>query len=529
MSAASTTTPDERLARILANAAAVEPLLLEKALAEQKERGAWLGQILVEKGVLTPTSLIAAIARGAGLQAVDLSSYPIDVEAATVLGEQECRAHMCLAVSRGNGVIFLAMANPFDDEVCDSLASRTGLRVERLVATEREIQQAIERTYAGLERSRHPSASQVCASAAEANEAPELPAVGHIDDLLHLLIQRGGSDLHLGVGSPPTIRVNGELIALPYQPVTPTAMQELIYSVLTDERVIQFEQEWELDFAYSVPGLCRFRVNVHRQRGSIGAVLRAVPMNPPTLEQLRMPPVLKEFCTRPRGLVLVTGPTGSGKSTTLAAMVHEINKKRRCHIVTIEDPIEFLHRNLESIVTQREVGADTKSFSVALRHVLRQDPDVILIGEMRDLETIAVAVTAAETGHLVFATLHTNAASQTIDRIIDVFPPHQQQQIRTQLSTVLEGIICQTLLPSIDGKGRVCAQEILVATPAVRNLIREGKPHQIESVVQSGGQFGMQTLNQALVELVRSRKVAAEVAMAASSDPNELRTLLGMA
>jgi len=269
-------------------------------------------------------------------------------------------------------------------------------------------------------------------------------------------------------------------------------------------------------------------VNVHKQRGTLGAVFRSVPVDPPSLEALGMPDVLKTLCARPRGLVLVTGPTGSGKSTTQAAMIREINMSRRRHVVTIEDPIEFLHRNEKSIIIQREVGSDTKSFPAALRHALRQDPDVILIGEMRDLETIHAAISAAETGHLVLATLHTTSAAQTVDRIVDVFPPHQQEQVRVQLSTVLEGILCQTLLPLADGKGRVCAQEILLATSAIRNLIREAKTHQMPSVLQSSASEGMQTLDQALKALVQAGKVTPQIAISVASNPQDFKMFLAM-
>jgi twitching motility protein PilT len=350
----------------------------------------------------------------------------------------------------------------------------------------------------------------------------------HIDDLLRATIERRASDLHLSVGSPPTLRIDGDLLPVGSDKLTPAKLNELIYAILTDDQITEFEQKWELDFAYSVRGLSRFRVNVHRQRGTLGAVFRAVPVDPPSLDGLGMPEVIKTLCGRPRGLVLVTGPTGSGKSTTLAAMIREMNVTRRRHIVTVEDPIEFLHRNEKSIIIQREVGADTKSFATALRHVLRQDPDVILIGEMRDLETIGAAITAAETGHLVLATLHTTSAAQTVDRVVDVFPPHQQEQVKVQLSTVLEGIICQTLLALADGKGRVCAQEILIATSAIRNLIREGKTHQMPSVLQSGAAEGMQTLDQALKTLVRSGKVTPQVAMSVASNPQDFRMFLSM-
>jgi len=322
------------------------------------------------------------------------------------------------------------------------------------------------------------------------------------------------------------IRVHGNLIPLPFEVMTPAKTQEVIYAALTDENIIRFERTRELDFAYSLAGVARFRVNVHRQRGSVGAVFRVVPMQPPTLDELGMPTVLRTLARKPRGLILVTGPTGHGKSTTQAAMIHDINRTRSCHIVTIEDPIEFLHRNDRALIIQREVGEDTESFQTALRHVLRQDPDVILIGEMRDLETIAAAVTAAETGHLVLATLHTTSAPQTVDRIIDVFPPHQQEQIRLQLSTVLEAIICQALLPRHGGQGRICAQEIMVATSAIRNLIRESKSHQIPSAMQSGAQYGMQTLDQSLSNLVAGGTISKEDALATCHDPEELESFL---
>jgi twitching motility protein PilT len=305
-------------------------------------------------------------------------------------------------------------------------------------------------------------------------------------------------------------------------------LQPLIYSILTDIQITVFERHWELDFSYSLPGVSRFRVNVHKQRGSVGSVFRMIPSDMPTLDKLRMPPIVRELTQRPRGLVLVTGPTGSGKSTTLAAMIDEINRTVRTHIVTVEDPIEFLHSNKMSVITQREVGSDTESFSTALRHVLRQDPDVILIGEMRDLETIAAALTAAETGHLVFATLHTTSAAQSIDRIVDVFPSHQQDQVRIQLANVLEGIATQALLRSIDGKGRVCAQEILIASSAIRSLIRDNKVHQMPSVMQASAKYGMQTLDQCLRTLVLEKKVTLDEAIAKSSSPEDFKALLAM-
>jgi twitching motility protein PilT len=346
-------------------------------------------------------------------------------------------------------------------------------------------------------------------------------------DVLLQVIERRASDLHLTAGAPPMIRVHGRLEALDYPKMTPQVVREVVYSVLSNDQRQKLETDWQIDFAYSIPGKARFRVNAFFQRASMGAAFRLIPDQMPRLEQLGLPAVLNDFTRKPRGFVLVTGPTGSGKSTTLAAMLDLINEERHEHIMTIEDPIEFLHRHKNCVVNQRELGGDAKSFALALKAALRQDPDVILVGEMRDLETIATALTAAETGHLVFATLHTQDTAQTIDRIVDVFPPAQQHQVRVQLSVSLQGIVTQQLLPTTDGKGRVVAAEILVPTPAVRNLIREGKTHQIYSVLQTGGSYGMQTMDASLADLVRNQKITRELAEARSSTPEELRRLMG--
>jgi twitching motility protein PilT len=349
-----------------------------------------------------------------------------------------------------------------------------------------------------------------------------------IPELLEVVLNRGASDLHLTSGSPPVLRLHGDLVPMTeYPELTGQGLRSMIYAILPQRRREELEQELELDMSYSLPGKARFRVNVYFQRDSIGAAFRLIPFEIKSVETLGLPPVASEFARFPRGFVVVTGPTGSGKSTTLAALVDIVNQERRCHIMTVEDPIEFLHRHKSSIVNQREVGSDTHGFAPALKHVLRQDPDVILVGEMRDLETIATAITAAETGHLVFATLHTQDAPQTIDRIIDVFPPHQQQQVRVQLSTTLQGVVTQQLLQTADGRGRVVATEVLVATAAVRNLIREGKVHQIYSVMQAGGRFGMRTMDASLAELVQAGRITNELAMDRSHDPEELTRLLG--
>jgi twitching motility protein PilT len=346
-------------------------------------------------------------------------------------------------------------------------------------------------------------------------------------DVLLAVMERNASDLHLTAGSPPMIRQHGKLNALDYPALTPQQTREVVYSILTNDQRQRLETDWQIDLAYSIPGKARFRVNAYFQRASLSAAFRLIPSEMPKLRDLHLPPILQDFTKKPRGFVLVTGPTGSGKSTTLAAMLDMINEERHEHILTIEDPIEFLHKHKKCIVNQRELGADAQSFSLGLKAALRQDPDVILVGEMRDLETISTALTAAETGHLVFATLHTQDTAQTVDRIVDVFPPEQQQQVRVQLSVSLQGIVTQQLLPKADGQGRTVAVEVLVPTPAVRNLIREGKTHQIYSTLQTGNQFGMQTMDSALAQLVREQKITRELAEARSSTPEELRRLMG--
>ena len=347
-------------------------------------------------------------------------------------------------------------------------------------------------------------------------------------EILLEVVARHASDLHLTAGVPPTLRQRGKLIALDGYPVlTPEDTREFIYSILTTEQRRRLENDLQLDFAYVVPGRARFRVNAYFQRGAVAAAFRLIPSEITPIDDLGLPAIVHELARRPRGIVLVTGPTGSGKSTSLAAMIDEINQTRDEHIVTIEDPIEFVHAHKRCVINQRELGNDATSFASALKAALRQDPDVILVGEMRDLETISTALTAAETGHLVFGTLHTQDAPQTIDRIIDVFPPEQQAQIRVQLSVTLQGVITQQLIPTADGAGRCVACEVLVPTAAVRNLIREGKIHQIPSIIQTGSAQGMQSMDSALAALVRAGRITQDVAEGRSSTPDELRRLLG--
>jgi len=346
--------------------------------------------------------------------------------------------------------------------------------------------------------------------------------------LLQEMIQRGASDLHITVGNPAKLRVDGDLVnSRTSQALTPKDTLSLAYSILTENQKKRFEVEDELDFSFGVQNLSRFRGNVYKQRGCVAMAIRQIPYEIIGIEKLGLPPIVNKLAERARGLVLVTGPTGSGKSTTLAAMVDKVNRERKGHIITIEDPIEFIHRHHNCMINQREVGADTKSFAAALKYALRQDPDVILIGEMRDLETIAAALTIAETGHLVFATLHTNSAAESINRVIDAFPAHQQAQIRAQLAFVLEGVVTQTLLPRAKGKGRAVAAEIMVCTPAIRAVIRDEKIHQIYSLMQAGKKHGMQTMNDALQMLYMKGEVTLEEAMKHSGDPAELLRAVG--
>ncbi|MGI8540266.1 MAG: type IV pilus twitching motility protein PilT [Rubrobacteraceae bacterium] len=347
-----------------------------------------------------------------------------------------------------------------------------------------------------------------------------------LNDYLFEALERGASDLHLTAGIPPSIRMHGEILATNNPPLSPSDTRELIYGILTDMQRKMLEENLALDFSYTLPNVSRFRVNIYFQKGALGAAFRMIPHEIKSLHDLGLPKIVEDLTDKPRGLFLVTGSTGSGKSTTLAAMIDRINENRREHIMSVEDPIEFLHTHKRCIVNQREVGSDTKGFANALKHVLRQDPDVILVGEMRDLETVSLAITAAETGHMVFATLHTQDAPQTIDRVIDVFPPHQQQQVRTQLANALQGVITQTLIPKRGGEGRAVSCEILIATPGVRNLIREGKNHQLYSAMQTGGKFGMQTMDASLVDLMRRGVVSREEAEKRSSNPDELKRLM---
>ena len=348
-----------------------------------------------------------------------------------------------------------------------------------------------------------------------------------LPQLLKLMVDEGGTDLHITTNAPPTIRVHGLIRRIEHPPLTPGETKQIIYSILNDNQKHKFEENWELDFSFGIKGIARFRANIFMQRGAVAGAFRRIPYEIWGFERLGVAPVVATMADKPRGLVLVTGPTGSGKTTTLAALIDKVNQERMVHIITIEDPIEYLHSHRKALVNQRELHADTKSFPMALKSVLREDPDVVLIGEMRDLETIQAAMTIAETGHLTFATLHTNSAAQTINRIIDVFPPHQQDQVRTQLSMNLEGIITQSLLPRPDGRGRVLANEVLIPNPAIRHLIRDNKIHQIYSTMQTGQEkYGMVTFNQSLAHLYFRKDISMDMAMSNSHNPEELSELI---
>jgi len=351
--------------------------------------------------------------------------------------------------------------------------------------------------------------------------------MANLHQLLKVMIEKNATDLHITTGSPPQIRVDGDLVPLKSPPLTAPETKQLCYSILTDSQKQKFEENWELDLSFGVTGLSRFRANIFMQRGAVAGTFRAIPFRILSFDELGIPLVVQKLCEKPRGLVLVTGPTGCGKSTTLAAMIDKINSEEHYHIITIEDPIEYIHQHKNCVVDQREIEADTKSFKNALKYILRQNPDVVLIGEMRDLETIEAALRVAETGHLVFATLHTNSAVETINRIIDVFPSYQQPQVRAQLSFVLQGVLCQALIPKASGRGRALAMEIMIPNPAIRNLIREDKLHQIYSIMQVGQEtHGMQTMNQALASLYARRIISYEDALGFSSDAEELKMLI---
>ena len=491
--------------------------VLEEALRHESETGVPLAKILSAEGMVAERDLVAAVADQLGLPMWDPNTQPIPAILGGMLPVAMCQRFRAVAVGMNGNELTVAMENPTDQAAVTEISSETGWVVRAVLAAAADISLAIEVLYGVAPEP----------TAASSDEEAEKPREIHLNQLLGEMVEAGASDLHLSAGLPPCIRVDGHIRPMDgYEPLNPSELRQMIYTILTQRQREKFEETLELDTSHPVPGVGRFRLNVFLQRDSVGAVLRAIPYQIVPLEKLGIPSVVKSFADLPRGLVLVTGPTGSGKSTTLASLVDVVNSTHSSHIMTVEDPIEFVHQHKRCVVNQREVGEDTKSFADALKHVLRQDPDVILVGEMRDLETISTALTAAETGHLVFGTLHTQDAPQSIDRVIDVFPAHQQQQIRVQLASALQAIVTQQLLPKAAGRGRAVACEVLVATPAVRNLIREGKIHQVYSVMQGGGKFGMQTMDQSLAQLVRSNAISMEVALERCHNEDDLRRLV---
>jgi twitching motility protein PilT len=493
---------------------------LERALQSSEASGEPLPAALLRDGLVGSKDLTAALALSLGVRFIDFQDIALHQDAPTLVPAEVARAHLALAVDFEGTKLVVAFAEPADDEALSAVGAATGYEIIPAVADKGELARAIDQVYG-------PAAGSGGTDGVAAHgegAAEEL----HVNQLLNEVLAMRGSDLHLTAGSHPVVRVHGEMRPLTNFPVlNGSQIRQMVYSIITQKQREKFENELELDTSYTLPGKSRFRMNLFLQRDSVGCVMRVIPYEIAEFEKLGIPPIVQEWASLPRGLVLVTGPTGSGKSTTLASIVDIINRERPVHIMTVEDPIEFLHQHKRAIVNQREVGEDTHSFASALKHVLRQDPDVILVGEMRDLETISTALTAAETGHLVFATLHTQDAPQSIDRIIDVFPSHQQQQVRVQLASSLQGICTQQLLPTTDGHGRVAACEVLVATPAIRNLIREAKTHQIYSMLQAGGKYGMVTMDMSLAKLVGSRQISLDVAREFCANDEDLRRLMG--
>ncbi len=537
-----TSNVDRRLGELLVERRLLSRDDLKSLLATVGRTGEALPHALLSAGGVEQADLLRAVSEQIGIGFIDLGAPDVP--------EPEPRAlrtiPRALAEALGvlplrlevDGTVVVATDNPLDENRMRALDEALNGAVQPALAARAALQQAITRAYDALaEPARGPGVPLTEARDVDSEADPGQrrraddpqdevkPSVG---ELLLTLTERKGSDLHLSVGSPPMMRIDGSLIPIEEcGKLGPSQLRKMIYAILTGRQREELEENLELDLSFPMRGIGRFRANVFFQRDSIGAVLRAIPNQIVPLDELGIPPIVAGFAQLRRGLVLVTGPTGSGKSTTLASIIDLINTSRACHIITLEDPIEFTHRHKTSVVNQREIGSDTRSFSSALRHALRQDPDVILVGEMRDLETISTAITAAETGHLILATLHTQDAPQSVERMIDVFPSHQQRQVRVQLANSLQAVVSQQLLPRADGKGRVAAVEVMVATSAIRNLIREGKVHQIRTAMQSGGKFGMETMDGCLAQLVKTGKVDYETAFEHSRDPDGFEILAG--
>ena len=511
-----------KLGELLVDRRLVSKDVLERLLIQEAETGRPVARLLVDDGHVQEADLLRTIAERINMEFMEIDTAHFELEAVRRLPTAEAKSLGAIPVRIDGGRLVVAVADPFDPDKHRRLEQLTKSPVHLVLATRSTINEAIDRSVGSTD-----------VGAPEAGQEIEIPNDPddegfHVNQLLKDLADMEGSDLHLTAGSPPQVRVHGHLRPLEdYGPMKPATLRRLIYGILTEKQREKLEETLELDGSHPVPRHGRFRVNVFFQRDSIGAVFRAIPSEIQSLDQLGLPPTVATFADIPRGLVLVTGPTGSGKSTTLASIIDLVNERRAVHIMTVEDPIEFLHRHKRALVNQREVGADTLGFGDALKHVLRQDPDVILVGELRDLETIGTALTAAETGHLVFATLHTQDAPQTIDRMIDVFPPHQQQQVRVQLAATLQAIVTQQLVPTSDGQGRAVAAEVMIATPAIRNLIREAKNHQITTAMQAGGKHGMVTMDQSLADLVRRNVITFELGAERCANYEDFQRLAG--
>jgi twitching motility protein PilT len=529
-----------RLGEFLVERKVLSRDVLEAMLERETHEGIPLSKLLINEGLVGEKDLVAAVAHQVGIRFVDLSQTPVHPTVDRLVPADLARKYLAIAVELDGADLVVAMVDPSNRDAVAAIEGATGWPIKPAIAVRNELKRLVSAMYGDIavgeetaevgeiaipsEESTFASVTAPAAVAMEGNGAEEL----HVNDLLVRVVELGGSDLHMTVGIHPSVRVHGSITPLTEFPkLNGSEIRRMIYAILTQKQRERFETDLELDTSHSIPGVGRFRVNVFLQRDSVGAVMRVIPYEIVPLDKLGLPASVRQFADLPRGLVLVTGPTGSGKSTTLASMVDIINVEKPVHIMTVEDPIEFIHNHKRSVVNQREVGEDTHGFAEALKHVLRQDPDVILVGEMRDLETISTALTAAETGHLVFATLHTQDAPQSVDRIIDVFPSYQQQQVRVQLAASLQGIVTQQLVPTRDGRGRHVATEVLVATPAIRNLIREGKVHQIYSAMQAGGKFGMQTMDQSLAALVQRGHISMELAIERCANEEDLRRLIG--
>ncbi|MCU4184833.1 PilT/PilU family type 4a pilus ATPase [Acidiferrimicrobium sp. IK] len=495
---------------------------LEAALSRESSTGVPFSKIVIAERLVSERDLVGAVAHQLGFRFWDPVTMPIQPMVQGLLPEPIARAHRVVVIDIVDDKLLVAIGDPHDQEALNAVKEATGWDALPALVSPADLIRAIEVEYG-------PGPEAASSGAPKSDEGDEISGGRlHLNSLLAEMMALDASDLHLSAGRPPSVRVHGAIRPLEgHEPMIGSDLREMVYGVLAQRQRERFEAEHELDTSHTVPGLGRFRLNVFQQKDSVGAVLRAIPFKIRPLAELGIPATVEQFAKLPRGLVLVTGPTGSGKSTTLASLIDMINSSTPSHIMTVEDPIEFLHDHKRSVVNQREVGVDTHSFAEALKHVLRQDPDVILVGEMRDLETISTALTAAETGHLVFGTLHTQDAPQSVDRVIDVFPSHQQQQIRVQLASALQGVVTQQLIPVARGGGRAVATEVLVVTPAIRNLIREGKVHQIYSSMQAGGQYGMQTMDQSLAQLVRDGVVSLSAALERCANPADIHRLVG--